>query len=366
MEHTEKNEISRGTFLKGSGALLAASVLPMSLVELSCGKGGSTKEFEKFTFAFISDSHLTQIQGSKFVNNYDRGLQKAVAEVNFLSPKPDFVVYGGDLAQLGKKEEIDHGMDILSGVTLPKRFVIGEHDYYLDMGEYWQKKVSDLNYSFDHKGVHFVVLNSILTHQEWLDKWSKDPMGRMKQMARLDNPNGTPFMVGDPQIEWMKKDLSGLSNDTPLVILSHSPLYKIFKPWNFWTDDAESVQSALSRFNSVTVFHGHVHQILYNAIGNIKFFSLMSTGWPWPYPNTYSQKDSVMPKLTVPMNRADPFHERDATGWSFVNTETGKTEHNYQLWNNENRQVYFDSTTGKPVDRKFQDEKNQILPQTHY
>lgn len=74
----------------------------------------------------------------------------------------------------------------------------------------------------------------------------------------------------------------------------------------------------------------------------------------------------MMPKLTVPMNRADPFHERDATGWSFVNTVTGKTEHNYQLWNNENRQVYFDDETGNPVDRKYQDEKSRIPPQIHY
>jgi hypothetical protein len=27
--------------------------------------------------------------------------------VNHLDPKPDFILYGGDLAQLGKSEELD-------------------------------------------------------------------------------------------------------------------------------------------------------------------------------------------------------------------------------------------------------------------
>jgi len=65
----------------------------------------------------------------------------------------------------------------------------------------------------------------------------------------------------------------------------------------------------------VSVFYGHVHQIQYNQIGNISFHSVMATAWPWPYPSTYSQASSHLPKLTVEMNRAAPFFERDATGW---------------------------------------------------
>jgi len=68
---------------------------------------------------------------------------RAVAEANLLDPKPDFVMFGGDLAQLGKPEEIDHGLEILSALHQKPRFVLGEHDFYLDMGEYWAKKVSE-------------------------------------------------------------------------------------------------------------------------------------------------------------------------------------------------------------------------------
>ena len=41
-----------------------------------------------------------------------------------------------------------------------------------------------------------------------------------------------------------------------------------------------------------------------------------------------------MPELTVPMNRADPFFERDATGWQFIDVHTGRVALKYNLYNN--------------------------------
>jgi len=288
-------QINRRDFLKRGGALLAASSLPLSLVEVAFGKDGPGN----FTFAYISDSHITHIKGKEFVRNWDRGLIRAVAESNLLEPKPDFIFYGGDIAQLGKPEEIDHGLELLSGLSGKTHYVMGEHDYYVDLGDYWRKQLGPDYYSFDHKGVHFVVLNSILTWEDWMHgKWSSG-MDRMLQMARLDNPRGQPFMVGDKQRAWLKKDLAGISKDTPVVVFSHSPLQKIYKGWNFWTEDAEQVQALLKPFNKVTVLYGHVHQIQYNQIGNISFTSAMATAWPWPYPSTYKQAESYLPKLTL-------------------------------------------------------------------
>ena len=356
-----KDKITRRMFLKGSVATAAAAVLPLGLVEISWGKDNPAN----FTYAYISDSHLTHIKGTEFVRNFDKGLKKAVMECNFMSPKPDFVVFGGDLAQLGKKEEIDHGLEIMSKLRHPVKWVIGEHDYYLDLGEYWQKKVSPLYYSFDHKGVHFIVLNSILTYDQWINRWSS-PAERMQNMARLDNPNGSPFMVKDAQIDWMKKDLENVSKDTPLVVMSHSPLYKIYKPWNFWTEDAEKVQAVLAPFKTVNVLHGHVHQILYNQIGNISFQAMMATAWPWPYPVSYTQEPNQVPKLTVFMNRADPFKERDATGWSVMNLENGRVTNHYKLWENKDRILRYDEAQGHLIDQEYQDPSNRIQPQLHY
>ena len=352
---------NRREFLKGAGAIAAASTLPLSTVELAFADPK-----KNFTFAYISDSHIQHIKGSQFVNNWDRGLIRAVAETNLMQPKPDFVVFGGDLAQLGTKAELDHGAEMLSKLNYKTYSVLGEHDYYLDLGEYWSELFGDHYDSWDHKGVHFIVLNSIVTFDEWtFDRWPTAEQ-RMLEMAGLDNPNGSPFMVGEAQRKWLADDLGKVSKDTPVVVFSHSPIQKLYKGWNFWTDDAEQIQALLAPFDDATVIYGHVHQIQYNQIGNISFHAVMATAWPWPYPSTYAQAEHTMPKLTVPMNRADPFFERDATGWQFIDLSNGRVSMSYNLANNTNRTVAYDPATGKPVDTRFQDVGNRVPPQIHY
>jgi 3',5'-cyclic AMP phosphodiesterase CpdA len=356
-----KNDMKRRDFLRTAGVVTAMSTLPISLVELAFAD--STRNF---TFGYISDAHIQHISGTRFVRNWDRGLIRAVAETNLMNPKPDFVMFGGDLAQLGTKEELDHGAEILSALRYDLRYVMGEHDYYLDLGEYWSELFGAHHYSFDHKGVHFVTLNSIVTYDEWtFNRWPSAEQ-RMLEMAGLDNPNGSPFMVGEKQREWLKKDLAKVARDTPIVVFSHSPLQKLYKGWNFWTDDAEEVQAILAPYEKVNVIYGHVHQIQYNQIGNIAFNSVMATAWPWPYPESYAQAEHHMPKLTIPMNRADPFFERDATGWQFIDVGTGRVALEYNLYNNTNRVVAFNPVTGQPEDRMFQNPAKQIPPQERF
>jgi 3',5'-cyclic AMP phosphodiesterase CpdA len=343
------------------GALTAASTMPLSLVELSFADSD-----KNFMFAYISDAHIQHIAGTQFVRNWDRGLIRAVAETNLLQPKPDFVVFGGDLAQLGTKPELDHGAEMLSKLDLKTYCVMGEHDYYLDLGEYWSELFGPQYYSWDHKGVHFIVLNSILTYDKWTHERWPSAEQRMLEMAGLDNPNGSPFMVGEKQRQWLAKDLDKVDKKTPIVLFSHSPIQKIYKGWNFWTEDAEDVQALLKPYDDATVVYGHVHQIQYNQIENISFHAVMATAWPWPYPESYAQAESNLPKLTVPMNRADPFFERDATGWQFINLKTGRITMDYNLYNNTNRTVGFNPKTGQPEDLGFQNPDKRISPQTHY
>ncbi|MEZ5500063.1 MAG: metallophosphoesterase [Steroidobacteraceae bacterium] len=355
------NAIDRRTFLKKTALTAGAATLPLTLVEMAFAKSAGN-----FTFAYISDSHIQHIKGAQFVRNWDRGLIRAVAETNLLSPRPDFVMFGGDLAQLGTVAELDHGAQMLGKLRGKLHCVMGEHDYYLDLGKYWSRLFGPQYYSFDHKGVHFVVLNSILTYDDWtFNRWPSAEQ-RMLEMAGLDNPNGSPFMVGEKQRAWLARDLSRVRKDTPVVVFSHSPLQKIYKGWNFWTEDAEEIQKLLAPFERVSVLYGHVHQIQYNQIGNISFNSVMATAWPWPYPQSYAQAAQYLPKLTVPMNRADPFFERDATGWQMINVNTGRVDLAYNLYNNRSRTVAFDAAAGQPQDMAFQAPQSRVPPQDHY
>lgn len=164
----------------------------------------------------------------------------------------------------------------------------------------------------------------------------------------------------------MKQDLAKVEKDTPVVVFSHSPIQKLYKGWNFWTEDAEQVQDLLRPFADATVIYGHVHQIQYNQIDTISFQSVMATAWPWPYPESYAHAEHMMPKITVPMNRADPFFERDATGWQVINLESGRTALEYNLYNNTNRVVAYDPESGRPQDLHFQESTRRLPSQTHF
>jgi 3',5'-cyclic AMP phosphodiesterase CpdA len=205
--------------------------------------------------------------------------------------------------------------------------MVGEHDWFLDMGEKWRALFGEPTYSFDHKGVHCVVLNSILEKDFWTER-GMTPEERMGTVAGLDNGIQSRFEVGEEQRDWLKNDLAKLPPSTPLIVFSHSPLYKYYKPWNFWTDDADPVPALLKRFDHVTVIHGHTHQLLTNRFGNIQFHGLLSTAWPWPY------APEGLPELTVQMGRPDPFNPNDGCGDGHINVlADGLVDKVYNLWN---------------------------------
>ncbi len=336
--------ISRREFLKITGLAGASGLIgmtrfgasPLRIVDLAHAENGH------LTMAYISDAHLIVKKGYEQEHRFTRALNKAVQDVNAMDPQPDFVFFGGDLAQLGLPEELELGKKILSELKTKPRMMVGEHDWYYDMGKKWNELFGKDHYSFDLKGIHFVVLNSVIVEDYWTGP-KMTPMERMLFMAQLDNPNGKPFTVGTEQRAWLAKDLSGVSKTKPVVVFSHSPLYKYYKAWNFWTDDAEEIQKILSSFETVTVIHGHTHQALVNRIGNITFYGMLSTAWPWPY------APKGLPELTRQMDRADPFNQFDGCGWGKADfTAKGKADKVFNLWDRNPMTVhYVDVEAGK-------------------
>jgi 3',5'-cyclic AMP phosphodiesterase CpdA len=276
-----------------------------------------------FRFAYISDTHL---YARGMTHRFAKAAAKAVADVNALDPQPDFVLFGGDLAQLGRPDELDLGRQILKDVKAPIKMMVGEHDWYFDMGEKWKEFFGPDRYSFDHKGVHFVTLNSVVEKDFWTAK-GYAPEQRMAIVAGLDDGRQSRFEVGEEQRDWLKQDLAKVPKTTPVIVFSHSPLYHYYEPWNFWTIDAAEVQALLFPFKSATVIHGHTHQQLTNRIRNIDFHGMLSTAWPWPYAPT------GLPKLTVQMDRPNPFDQFDGCGDGSVDVApTGTVDKHYGLW----------------------------------
>ena len=321
-----KLRITRRTFIHRSCLVGAASVAEtfawwplMNTLDIAYAAEQS------FKFAWISDTHLyPKSLNTRFVEKVVR----AAKEVQAMSPPADFMIFGGDLAQLGKIEELELGNEILKEVKIRKVFIPGEHDWYLDMGKKWGELFGPANWTFDHKGVRFIGLDTVSRAPDYWSMKKMSPEERMAHMSVLDGTVAGPWAgVGRDQLDWLQKTLSTWDRNRPVVIFSHNPLYEYYPPWNFWVRDWREVNDVLKPYTKVTNIHGHVHQVLYNEIGNVRSIGMLATAWPWPY------APEGVPKLTKPMIRVDPGDIYDGVGWGKVDvTAKDEVDVEYVMW----------------------------------
>jgi 3',5'-cyclic AMP phosphodiesterase CpdA len=243
---------------------LSAGILtPVDLALAKTGATGSATQAGLPLFLQISDTH---IGFNKEANPDVTGtLMKTVALVNGMPKRPALVIHTGDITHLSKASEFDTAAQLLSQLNVTELHTTpGEHDVAdASVTEYFSRygKPSQNRgyYSFDHHGVHFISLINVLNFK----------------------PNGLGNL-GEEQLEWLEKDLRGRSASTPIVVFAHMPLWTVYAPWGWGTADADQAMSYLSRFGSVTVLNGHIHQIVQKVEGNITFHTARSTAYPQP------------------------------------------------------------------------------------
>jgi 3',5'-cyclic AMP phosphodiesterase CpdA len=289
----------------------------LGLVGVAAAQGAKVTPFR---FAIISDPHLYSPKDHVF----DKQLEDAVAQVNGLANPPDFVLITGDVAHQGEVDQMEKGKRILSRLKAPIRSIPGEHDWYLDMGAAWRANFGDDTWSFDHKGVHFIGMNSIIVPDFWTAA-GLTPAQRRDWFMPLNSPVPGVWGCGAKAREWLAKDVAGLPASTPVVIFTHSPLWDYYPRWNFQVSDHKEIRQILAKFNAVTAFHGHVHHTVYNKIGNLTSIGTMSTSWPWPYPPI------KLPYPDFQQNRADPANTSDGMGSASISLDgAGKAFVQYQ------------------------------------
>ena len=225
---------------------------------------GQTKKGD-FTFVQISDSH---IGFSKEPNKDVVGtLQATVDRINALPQRPELLIHTGDLTHLSKPQEFDTCAEVLKGAKAGRTvYVPGEHDVFTDDGKQYLDRYGKGTrglgwHSLDYKGVHFVGLVNV---------------------ANL-KPGGLGTL-GSEQLDWLKRDVAGLADSTPIVVYAHVPLWTVYPKWGWGTEDSEQALASLKRFGSVTVLNGHIHQIMQKVEGNVTFHTARSTAFPQPEP----------------------------------------------------------------------------------
>ncbi len=246
-------------------------------------------------FAQVSDSHLG-FTGAPNPNVTDT-FGNAIDRINSLGYAPDFVIHTGDITHLSSPGQFDQAKQMLSGLKTPHVFTVpGEHDSVDDAGQKYRSVFGagsrgDGWYSFDIAGVHVIALVNTLN---------------LKKLGHL----------GADQLEFVEKDVAGLSSDTPIIVISHIPLFAMYPDWGWGTDDAVQALGYLRRFSSVTCLNGHVHQLFSKTEGNVTFYSGTTTAYPLPHPG-----EGTAPKpVTLPAGRL-----RDALGIREVSYTKGQS-----------------------------------------
>jgi len=185
--------------------------------------GQMQHDMSAFYFVQISDTHWG-FNGPAINPDSQGTLLKAVAAVNSLEEQPDFVVFTGDLTQTTddrtvRRTRMAEFRDIVSHLKAKTvRFMPGEHDAALDRGDAYQEFFGDMHYTFDHKGIHFIV---------------------------LDNVSDPTAAVGEAQLDWLRADLKQVAPDAQIVVLTHRPLFDLAPAWDWATRDGDAVIDTL-------------------------------------------------------------------------------------------------------------------------
>ncbi len=269
--------IDRRDFLKLAG--IGSVVFASGLDRLGNLANTALAAEDDFFFVQLSDTHWG-FTGPAVNPDSTGTLKKAVEAVNNLKIQPDFIVFTGDLSHVTDDESerrarLSQFRDIVSQLKLKNiRFMPGEHDAGLDEGKAYKEFFGETHYTFDYKGVHFIV---------------------------LDNVSDPTSSLGDGQLEWLDADLKKQKKDSRVVVFTHRPLYDLYPDWDWYTRDGAKAIELLMPYSNVVVFHGHIHQEFHHQTGPIAYHAAKGLMWAFPPPG------SIPKKMPVPWDANQPY-----------------------------------------------------------
>lgn len=293
--------VSRREFLKHLGLGMAAGAvgLPMTASPIfgSRAQDGPSRALK---VALLADAHLPD-------GNHETGAAKnlltAVAAINAQNPPVDLVFLAGDLSAQGDGAALWLGREILTSLKAPCWIMPGEHDCPAAAGALGKDIFGNNTFSFGHQGAHFIGLDT-----------------------NVINPatGKVYFKYGDHHHRWLAKELAPVPLEIPLIILSHAPLYRLFQPWQWWTENTESLYDLLKPRENVYLLHGHVHQNILLNYRNLTFQGLRATSWPLP--DVRIGCNDVQPKPTEMGNQT-------GCGWMLLTiNDNGTVTSKDQVW----------------------------------
>jgi 3',5'-cyclic-AMP phosphodiesterase len=249
--------LDRRRFLKTAAvAGIAAGFAGLETVNWARGKSAPGS----FDFVFFTDTHIEPELDAA------HGCELCFGKIAGLNP--EFAIMGGDhvydaLGVDGRRarQVFDLYKKTEQALEMPLHHTIGNHDVFgiltksgvtpNDPGygkKIFEDRIGRTYYSFDHKGWHFVVLDSI------------QPTADRMWEARVD----------EKQLSWLEGDLDSAESRAPVIVVIHVPLVTAFgtyaervaaqQKYNTLTvANAPQVLAAFEGHNIVAVLQGHTH-----------------------------------------------------------------------------------------------------------
>jgi predicted phosphodiesterase len=194
------------------------------------------------------------IIGDRTGDHQDSVHEKIVAEV--AKAKPEFVITVGDHIEgyeqtdtLKLDQEWQEYKAIIAPLKVPFYYTPGNHDITFDnaLGTY-ERNAGKPYYSFDYKGLHFVVLDA----------------------SRWESSDNLP----SEQLDWLAADLAKAAKAKYKFVFYHKP---------FWTATTaegkpDTLHSLFKKYGVNAVFNGHIHEYFSATFDGIKYTAIGSSG----------------------------------------------------------------------------------------
>jgi len=264
---------------------VAAVLLLASCLLLACGRHEPT-----FRFVFMTDIHVQPEQRGA------EGFRAAIQAVNALRPRPAFVITGGDLVMDALEQRYPRAdslyklyLALVQEFQMPVYHCMGNHEVfglYKSSGvdpshpeygkEMFKNRIGQgrTYRSFDHAGWHFVLL---------------DGVGFTPERTYYGH-------VDSVQLAWLANDLAQVEKSTPVVLVTHIPLFTVAEQIAHGPmaalDPAAAVTNALevlrvcAGHNVPLVLQGHMHDVEEIVVRGTHFVTggaVSGAWWGGPY-----------------------------------------------------------------------------------
>jgi len=270
-------KLSRRDFVRGAGAF---ALLP------AWARAGADAPpaAESFTFAHFTDIHIEPEL------NAARGAAMCFDRINALGP--EFALCGGDLVFDSCQVPERRGVDLfdlyqrtVARLAMPVHSVPGNHDILglssrsgvaptdpLYGKRLFEDRIGRRYGSFDYKGWHFVLLDSIGITPE------RDFIG----------------LIDAEQVAWLKRDLAAAGPGKPIIVMTHIPLLSavlqiVPDPWKnaskYLVTNSQEILEVFKPYPVKLVLQGHTHireNVTYNGTQFITSGAVCGNWWKGP------------------------------------------------------------------------------------